>query len=230
MVLKSHHEIVRENYEALLLNYASGALDPAQSFIVAVHMALSPRARGIVRECEAIGGALMECDCAPAAMQKSSLDNVLDRLDSRATHPERKAAPVQLPADVDIPAHLLAHITCRPCRPQWRTFYPGLRMCELPLERPQTKKKESGVRFIKANPAAKMPHHTHHGIEITLVLNGAYSDETGLYRRGDLVVLDETVKHDTVACRHDGVIAMIVSDAPVRFYGLAALLNPFIRF
>ena len=234
---KSQHEIARENYEALLMNYAAGVLDQAQSLIVAVHMALSPRARAIVRDCEAIGGALMECECAPAPLKNACLETLLARLDNAesAPEPEPPPAPVALPPDIDIPPHLLAHIRCRPCRPQWRAFYPGLRVYELPLEEQPMRSRPaaqnpSGVRFIKANPAAKMPVHVHRGVEITLVLNGAYSDETGQYHRGDLVVLDETIQHNTVACRHDGVVTMIVSDTPIRFYGLAGLLNPFIRF
>jgi putative transcriptional regulator len=228
--LKSQHEIARENYEALLMNYAAGVLDQAQNLIVAVHMALSPRARSIVRDCEAIGGALMERECTPATMKSCSLDTILAQLDSRPHAPEPKATPVQLPPEVNIPSHLLAHITCRPCQPQWRAFYPGLRVYELPLEQEPAAKPSSGVRFIKARPAAKMPSHVHRGIEITLVLNGAYSDEMGQYQRGDLVVVDESLEHEVVACRSNGAITMIVSDTPVRFHGLAALLNPFIRF
>jgi putative transcriptional regulator len=40
-----------------------------------------------------------------------------------------------------------------------------------------------------------VPHHRHEGLELTLVLEGAFGDETGVYRRGALVVADEGLNH-----------------------------------
>ncbi len=219
-------DIYRENYESLLLGYAAGVLDMAQNFIIAAHLALSPEARRLVRECETIGGCLIEGQCPPAAMREESLHNVLGRLEEPRAAKQAKRPPVKLPEDVvGIPPHVLELLSCRPCRPRWRSFHPGLQMCELPIEC-----EKSGVRFIRARPAAKMPHHIHRGMEITLVLDGAYDDESGPHRRGDLAIIDEGAERRTVACRDRGVVAVVVSSAPVRFTGLAALLNPFIRF
>ena len=215
---------LQENYDALLLGYAAGILDMAQNFIVSAHLALSPQARALVRQCEAIGGALMENECAPVAMREASLNAVLSKLDAPPL-PEAQAKKVKLPQDVNIPEHLLECLSCRPCAPRWRRFYPGLEMCELPLEC-----RESGVRFIKGKRGAELPHHAHRGQEITLVLDGAYMDETGVYRRGDMVVLDETIDHATKACDRNGIVAVVVSSEPIRLTGLLSLLNPFLRF
>ncbi|MCC7305869.1 MAG: cupin domain-containing protein [Alphaproteobacteria bacterium] len=214
---------LQDNYESLLLAYAAGALDQAQSFAVAVHLALSPRARNFVHNCEALGAAMMEC-CEPEQMKSSSLDNVLGRLDRPYRAEERKAS-VRLPEDVRIPVHLLECITCRPCQPHWRPMIPGLRIMELPLEC-----RRSQVRFMKARPAARMPAHTHEGMEITLVLDGAYMDDTGTYRRGDLLVIDDDRAHGARVCREKGAVAMMVTSGPIRLTGLASLLNPFLRF
>lgn len=222
MVIKP--QAIQENYDALLLAYAAGILNQAQSLAVAVHMAMSPQARQIVRQCEAIGAALMECECEPQEMRKNALDNVMAQIDAAPQHEPRHRAAVMLPPEIRIPLSLLDRVSCRPCQPQWKRAFTGLHICELPLEC-----RESRVQFIKGQPAAKMPAHTHRTMEITLVLDGAYEDDTGFYRRGDLVVLDVDDGHQTQACREKGVVAMVVSDMPVKFYGLAALLNPFLR-
>jgi putative transcriptional regulator len=224
MVKPSVHPQIEENYHALMLAYAAGVLNQAQSLAVAVHMAMSPQARQIVRQCEAIGAALMECECEPQAMRGNALDNVLAKIDAAPKQPPRPRAHVMLPPEIRIPLSLLDRVACRPCQPQWKRVFTGLHICDLPLEC-----RESRVQFIKGQPSAKMPAHTHRTMEITLVLDGAYEDEMGLHRRGDLVVLDADDDHQTQACRKNGVVAMVVSDAPVKFSGLAALLNPFLK-
>ncbi len=218
------HQHIEENYHALLLAYAAGVLNQAQSLAVAVHMSMSPQARSIVRQCEAIGAALMECECEPQAMRGNALGNVLSQIDAPPQPPKPQRAGVMLPPEIRIPLMLLDRVACRPCQPQWKRVFTGLHMCELPMQC-----RESRVQFIKGQPAAKIPAHTHRTMEITLVLDGAYADDTGYYRRGDLVVLDADDGHQTQACREKGVVAMVVSDTPVKFSGLAALLNPFLR-
>lgn len=217
-----------ENYEMLLLAYAAGALDAAQNFAVSVHMALSPPARTFVKKCEAIGGALMETECKPVAMRGDALQCVLDKLDSPQRKPEDvryRRVRVELPPEIRIPVSLLETVSCRPCRPKWkRALIPGLNIFDLPIEC-----QRSTVRFMKANPAAKMPQHRHEGIEIFLVLDGTYYDDTGKYQRGDMLVADEEQIHEGRVCRDNGAVTMVVTSGGVRFSGLASFLNPFLR-
>ena len=73
-----------------------------------------------------------------------------------------------------------------------------------------------------------MPEHGHGGAELTLVLRGAFHDETGRYARGDVADLDETVEHQPVVTDAGGdCICLIASEKPERFHGLVArLLQP----
>jgi putative transcriptional regulator len=61
----------------------------------------------------------------------------------------------------------------------------------------------------------------HGGAELTLVLRGSFSDETGRYSRGDVADLDETIEHRPVVGKAESdCICLIGSEAPERFHGL----------
>ena len=65
--------------EALLLDYASGALGEGWSLAIAAHLALCPDCRRLQADMEAIGGALLEETPRPSA-SSLSFDDVLLRL------------------------------------------------------------------------------------------------------------------------------------------------------
>lgn len=75
-----------------------------------------------------------------------------------------------------------------------------------------------------------VPHHTHDGTEMTLVLKGGFSDGTGHYVTGQIVVADGTVDHRPVADDDSECICFAVTDAPLRLTGpLGRFVAPFIR-
>ena len=229
MVGNDMQNALAANYEALLLSYAIGALDQAQSLIVATHLALSPQARAFIRHCEAVGGALIEHDCAPVAMSSGALEHVLGCIGNpsqQKTHTHHIEETVLVfPEDLALPDLVLRSIHCRPCKPAWRSPLPGLKSYDLPLACKQSKS-----RLVKLEPAVQTPHHTHQGLEITLVLNGALSDDSGYYSAGDMLVSDEGIEHSQTACKKQGCVCMVVTSAPLRIGGLAGLINSFLRF
>lgn len=75
-----------------------------------------------------------------------------------------------------------------------------------------------------------VPHHTHDGSEITLVLQGAFSDGTGHFKKGQISIADGTVDHRPIADEDDDCICFAVTDAPLRLTGpLGRFIAPFIR-
>ncbi len=74
-----------------------------------------------------------------------------------------------------------------------------------------------------------MPVHGHRGMELTLVLSGSFSDDHGTFARGDIEEADESIEHQPVANEGEDCICLAVTDAPLRFHGIAALLQPFLR-
>jgi len=69
-----------------------------------------------------------------------------------------------------------------------------------------------------------VPVHSHGGLELTLVIDGSFSDATGSYGRGDLQGADETLQHQPHAGAEKDCICLAVTDGPLRFKSLAARL------
>ena len=77
----------------------------------------------------------------------------------------------------------------------------------------------------------QVPQHTHEGSELTVVLDGAFHDETGHYGRGDLVIADSSLDHRPTADEEQDCLCLAVTDAPLRLTGrFGRFFNPFIRF
>jgi len=82
--------------------------------------------------------------------------------------------------------------------------------------------------FIYMAPGSKAPVHTHRGNEVTLVLDGSFSDELGEYNAADFVVRDPNHKHQPRT--EKGCLCFSVLDSPLVFTsGFLRLLNPLNR-
>lgn len=215
---------LRDGYYALMMSYATGHLDHAQSLIVSAHLSLSHSAQRMMRALEMMGGAMLEKECEPVAMHSHALESVMNRLETREAQKTKKVNYGIFPDDLAVPDILLQSLSSQRRLPKWKMLYPGLHTFDIDL-----KCKTSMTRFLKADPSIGTPHHKHGGIEITLVLDGAFEDESGRYSKGDLIVSNEHLEHTPVACSSDGCVCMVVSTKPIQLTGLARLLNPFIR-
>lgn len=212
--------------DATLMSYASGTLPEALSAVVAAHLAVCPDCQEELRFHEAIGGALFNAlqpsphragapgpsgfgPAVVAAMQAPVLEPV--RID---TLPSDVPAPLQ-----DFVGHRLEDIP-------WRRLGLGVWHYPLPVKSPAG----GDLRLLKVAPNCAMPDHGHGGSELTLVLQGAYSDKTGSYAAGDVADLDETIEHQPIADPTVGCICLIASEKPARFNGwLGRLIQPFAR-
>lgn len=82
--------------------------------------------------------------------------------------------------------------------------------------------------FVFLGPGAQVPEHTHKGNEITLVVDGEFEDEYGLYKEGDFIVRNGAHKHTPKTVSDNGCLVFTVVDQPLHFTsGIARLLNPF---
>lgn len=81
--------------------------------------------------------------------------------------------------------------------------------------------------LIYMEKGGTVPEHTHKGSEITLVLDGEFSDGLDVYRNGDFISLNDTHIHAPVSQVQNGCLVLSIIDQPLYFTsGWAKLINP----
>ncbi len=208
--------------EELLLDYATGALDEGWSIALATHLALCPDCRQKVAEMEAIGAAFMET-AAPTPVTKT-LHAALSAFSDGDVEAGASVSENVGSTSLIFPEPLRSYIGGDLDRVPWRRLGMGVYQCVIP-----TGDKQSVSRLLRIPTGKPVPSHSHGGLELTLVLCGAFSDETGYYGRGDFQEADETLEHQPHAIAGEDCICLAVTDAPLRFSSLAArMAQPFI--
>jgi putative transcriptional regulator len=222
----------------LLQAYAAGTLSEPLSLLVATHIALSPESRQAVRFYEDVGGTLLETS-APAEMADDAFDAVMARIESgtpvvpdggTAAAPAddpartRAALPEGVRIAADVPAPLRDYLAGATGAAAWR--HRGGSVAELDLlpDYPGYK-----TRLLRITAGSRIPQHTHHGAEYTLVLEGSFTDATGRFARGDVSVADDEITHQPVAGQECDCICLAVTDAPLKMTGpFGRILNYFV--
>lgn len=214
------------DYESLLMEYASGSLDPAHTLIISAYLTLSPEARRFVSVCETLGAALMEHCCGLDDLSPQCMEKVLDAITAGnqecASSP---CAPCGCTIDCAEPLpRSVQNALPDPEEIKWRRAFGGMEWVDIPFDNCKSR-----ARLVRCAPGFRMPHHEHRGAEITLVLDGAFTDGSKKCRRGDLVIEDSDRGHAPVADADSGCLCLTVSESPIRFTGiLTRLLNPFV--
>ena len=93
----------------------------------------------------------------------------------------------------------------------WRPIGEGAWHYRLPLS-PGV---EGDLRLFKFAPGYRYQLHGHGGAEFTLVIDGAFSDASGEYRRGDAQDLDDETEHQPIVDEDLGCVCLIASDRPL---------------
>lgn len=165
-----------------------------------------------------VGGALLEQEPA-AAVDDGALDAVLARIDEvDAPSQAHEAAARRAGRDL---AELLA--LPRPVRDAalealkshgWKPAGLGMRVLPIMEER------GARLELLRIEPGSGPPAHDHSGEELTLVMTGAYTDQSGRYGPGDISVKGEGEVHRPVAEAGEPCYALAVTCGPPRFQGL----------
>lgn len=200
-----------------ILAYATGKLDESFALAAAVHISMCDDCRATLDSFDAIGGAVL--DSAPKQeMSDGSFDKTMALIgalpDEKVTHKQ--------PAN--LPDALAGYIGTSLNDIKWTPIGMGVKQKIL-----QTG--DSGTARMLYIPAGTaVPDHGHKGREWTLVLQGAFFDETGHFGPGDIEIADPSVEHTPTAAAGDACICLAVTDAPLRFSGiLHRLMQPLLR-
>ena len=123
-----------------------------------------------------------------------------------------------------LPAPLTDYIGGDISAVRWRPVGLGVRQAILPTSGKAT------ARLLYIPAGASVPDHGHNGQELTMVLQGAFSDAGDRFARGDVETADESLEHTPVADPGADCICLAVTDAPLRFRGLLPrLIQPLLR-
>ena len=211
---------------ALLEQHAAGTLPLGFALCVAVHLSFCAHCRAEVRSLQHLGGLLLE-ELQPAAVDQNMLETVLDKIGRLPLDESVREKGLTKPAGAaheDIPAPLRHLVPNGYDALRWKTILPGLRIALLNIGGD-----EYQVALHRLRAGGKVPRHDHRGPELTLVLNGSFSDEYGVYGDGDFIRREPAQVHRPLAAQNEDCICLAVQTAPVRFrQHVWRVLNPFL--
>ena len=203
--------------DALLMSYAAGSLPEAFSLVVATHISMCDECRAHLGAFEAVGGVLLD---DVAASQDVDLDATLALIEQGSKAPIR----VDLSKVGLFPSALQDYVGGDLSSVKWRAVGMGVRQAILPTS------KDASVRLLHIPAGCAVPDHGHRGIELTLVLQGAFRDEFDRFGPGDLEIATEEDVHTPVAEGGVDCICLAATDAPLKFRGLVQrIAQPFLR-
>lgn len=192
--------------DALAMAYAAGTLSEAFSVVVASHLSLCAECRARVAAFEALGGVTLEAvDAVPMRADVGAV--TLSR--TPATDAARPQAP-----DGVLPVPIGAYVGGDIDAIAWRGIGGGVRQMRLDTAGAGT------ARLIYIPPGQAVPDHGHRGLEVTMVISGAYRDEVDRFAAGDVEIAGEDVEHRPVAEPGAPCICIAATDARLRFRGL----------
>ena len=205
--------------DRLLMAYSAGALPEAFSLVVATHISMCDECRARLGAYDALGGAVLAA-CETAEMSDDALAATLARIDAQdrastdaadatAIAPTRRMARRRL-----LPAPLQDYVGGDLDAVRWSRAGPGVHQAILRTGRDAT------ARLLRIRGGAAMPEHGHRGLELTLVLQGAFRDAEDRFGPGDIEIAGSDLHHTPVAEAGPDCICLAATDAPLRFSSL----------
>lgn len=207
--------------DEMLMRYSAGTLAEGWSLGVATHLSLCPVCRNRLAAFNSVGGYLLESE-----ESQTNLDEGWAAMKQRLAAGERDNVVPLKPrerAEGIFPYPLAGYVE-KAGGLKWRGLGVGAAQMVIPTGDPTTM-----VRLLKVPAGKPVPEHSHGGTELTLVLDGSFSDEISTFHRGDVENADQSVQHTPRAHPDKDCICLAVTDAPLKFKSrLMKLLQPLI--
>ena len=216
----------------LLADYNSGAMRLSHGICIASHLEYCSHCRQQVAKLNLVGSHYFEH--AETQSKTNSEDNealkskvlaMLDEsIDESASESTNPGNPGEM-TDGSIPLSLRQFVGAQFDSLEWSNISPSLKLATLCRDRDGAQ-----IALSCVKPGGRLPHHRHRGEELTVVLEGSFSDESGVFHKGDFVARDASHKHMPVATKDAECICLIVLDEPIEFTGFfTRWLNPIVR-
>jgi putative transcriptional regulator len=205
----------------LLTEYTAGNLPLAQAACVSAHMNYCEQCQRTASQLQDLGAVMFDA-LQGEPVGEAQLDAVLARLDDV---PPLSYAKPETGAVGRTPAILQRLMSGDFSDLTWKKITKTLSISYLKTGDPNY---EFALYQIKAG--GKIPEHTHRGTEMTLVLEGGFSDAEGSYDKGDFIFRQATDVHAPTALQSEDCICLAVLDAPLKFTNWKyRWMNPFVQ-
>lgn len=213
-------EIKHHLTDDLLMGYSAGSLPEAFNLVVATHLSMCDDCRAAAESFDHVGGMLLD-ETDTVDMADHALTETL-KLINTASVDQTKVIHRRNPGV--FPTPLQDYVGGDLDAVSWRSIGLGVKQAVLPTSKAAT------VRLLHIPAGSAVPDHGHRGTELTLVLQGAFRDETDRFGTGDVEVANEDLHHMPIAEIGEDCICLAATDAPLKFNGIIPrLAQPFLR-
>ena len=204
-----------------LMEFSAGNLSEPHALCIRLHLDQCPHCRSRVDTLDSLGAVMMESQ-PQVGVSSDMFDSILSRIDSEPDMTEnyistqaKRMSPLQKLLGDDLDAL------------PWKRQLGDVSVLDISERFPGQNEQ---VVLQKLAAGGKAPAHTHRGNETTIVLQGAFADQNGVFNQWNFVVLNQEDEHKPVAVGCEDCITLSVLSAPVKLTGtFTRLLNPFIR-
>ena len=206
----------------LLSAFSAGSLKLSHALCISAHIEHCSDCHQSAKHMNLLGSKLFEA-LKPAKASTDLKNNVMAMLNSNNTEQHDKTSEIQLKSP--LPKALTQFIPEGEFdKLNWKHASSAIEVAHLCNDN------GSRVDLVRIKPGGKVPTHTHSGDELTMIVDGSFSDETGIYKKGDFLLRDGRHKHKPVATKDKACICLTVTDSPIVFTGFfTRLLNPLVR-
>lgn len=197
-----------------LTDYAAGTLALSEAACVAAHLHYCGRCRARVQQLTDIASHLfagLQGQVPESA--EDQFEQLMTRIDTEPDDGERMRPDVsEHDGDRRLPGVVRALVGEEQLEQlDWVRLGKALRIAPIEL---QSAGRQTALYDIRAG--SRMPEHEHRGEEITVLLQGSFSDADGKYEVGDFVVRHAGEPHQPMATQDVDCLCLVSLERPVR--------------
>ena len=220
--MTNHHPTIDQ-----LSCFAAGSLPMSQALCISAHTEECEQCRRQLQRLELLGAEMFSHAVSDQHIEELQQD-LMSRLDELTEDTSIAAQEQEVPWSEAgrLPGCLRSLLPEGLGGVHWKRMSPSIHAARLCSDVNGAK-----VELIKIKPGGQVARHNHTGEEITLVLQGSFSDAYGVYGKGDIIFRGKQHKnHRPIASQAAECICLTAVEAPIQFTGwFARLFNPLIR-
>ena len=210
----------------LLFNHAMGNTSEAESLIISCHITYCKACKIELAKLEKVGGVYLDGQ-KKSNLSKNLWESILNKVEelepeqSQSNYTSHVLNSNLVQTTIKIPSFLTEYLDNKHDTSSWTSALNNVKYKNIKF-----RNKEFKGKLLEIPAGKSMPKHGHEAHEATLVLHGGYSDEKGVYNKGDLVLANSDEVHSPVSSKTEGCICLVVYSGSLKFKGLlGSILN-----